>query len=278
MPEPILEDALRQRFGQRVPMPDDRRLDARGHFQLAMHASCRDFDDTPLDPALVRYLCALALSSPTKSDLQQRDIVLVEDQDLREAITALLPNSPFVRRAPGLVVFLANGRRLGQICEWRGKPFPNDHFDLLFNALTDASLALAWFALAVEMAGMGGCPLSEIRNQPEEVARLLDLPEKVIPLAGFCFGWPAFRLGVTPRLPLDVTVHSNKFSEARLRERIGFYDGHRRSVLPYSSQRDSDKWGRDEDYGWSEDKARQYAVPRRQHFGESVRASGFNLE
>jgi nitroreductase/FMN reductase [NAD(P)H] len=31
-------------------------------------------------------------------------------------------------------------------------------------------------------------------------------------------------------------------------------------------------------YGWSEDKARQYAVPERADFGAYVRARGFRLD
>ena len=35
---------------------------------------------------------------------------------------------------------------------------------------------------------------------------------------------------------------------------------------------------RAEFYGWSEDKARQYAVPQRADFGAFVRAQGFHLD
>ncbi len=46
----------------------------------------------------------------------------------------------------------------------------------------------------------------------------------------------------------------------------------------YPEQRDPTRWGHADPYGWSEDKARQYAEPQRTDFGAFVRDKGFNLE
>ena len=47
---------------------------------------------------------------------------------------------------------------------------------------------------------------------------------------------------------------------------------------PYRSQRDVARFGAASFYGWSEDKARQYAEPLRADFGAFVRAKGFRLD
>ena len=47
--------------------------------RLAARGSCRRFAERPVAPELIETLCALALCAPTKSDLQQRDIVIVEE-------------------------------------------------------------------------------------------------------------------------------------------------------------------------------------------------------
>ena len=49
-------------------------------------------------------------------------------------------------------------------------------------------------------------------------------------------------------------------------------------MRPYRNQRDTERFGRSEFYGWSEDKARQYAVPLRADFGAFVRNKNFNLD
>src|SRR5690606_16513981 len=137
----------------------------------------------------------------SKSDLQQRDIVLL-DLDTRQRIASRLPHMPWIADAPRCALFCVNGRRLLEVSSWRGKPFANDHFDLLFNAIGDAALCLGWFILAAEAAGLGGCPISEIRNFPDEICEWADLPEKVIPFAAYCFGWPDEPSPLSPRLPL----------------------------------------------------------------------------
>lgn len=245
---------------------------------MAAHKVHRRFTDQPVPDALLRRLCACALSAPSKSDLQQRDIIIVDDPVIRARINARTPRMGWMHDAPVFVVFCANGRRLPQISQWRSKPFPNDHFDLLFNSVGDAAIALAWFQLAVESAGLGGCPISEIRNFAAELSDWLDLPEKVIPYAGFCLGWPAETGRISPRLPLDVTLHRNRFSEDELRDKIAAYDHRRATIQPPGRQRGESRWGQSDSYGWSEDKARQYAEPLRCDFGAFVRAKGFKLE
>jgi len=185
---------------------------------------------------------------------------------------------PWVSGAPVFLVFLANGRRLPEISRMRGKPFPNDHLDLFFNATVDAAIVMTTFLHAAEAAGLGCCPISVIRDHARVISDMLDLPAKVVPLAGMCVGWPAEEGGITPRLPLDVTVHEERFTESALAPQIDAYDRRRAAMRPYRNQRDTERFGRSEFYGWSEDKARQYAVPLRADFGAFVRNKNFNLD
>jgi nitroreductase/FMN reductase [NAD(P)H] len=59
---------------------------------------------------------------------------------------------------------------------------------------------------------------------------------------------------------------------------IDAYDRRRAASRPYRNQRDPARFGHAEFYGWSEDKARQYAAPLRADFGAFVRAQGFHLD
>ncbi len=47
-----------------------------------------------------------------------------------------------------------------------------------------------------------------------------------------------------------------------------------RRIAPFREQRDPGRFGVAPHYGWSEDKARQYAVPQRADFGAYVRRNG----
>src|ERR1043165_1613253 len=83
-------DALHRRFGSdaaHLDMPADTPA---FHAQLAARHVERWFTAEPVPFELLRRLCALALCAPTKSDLQQRDIVIVDDAALMQQILSPL--------------------------------------------------------------------------------------------------------------------------------------------------------------------------------------------
>src|SRR6185312_6505841 len=84
---------------------------------------------------------------------------------------------------------------------------------------------------------------------------------------GLCVGWPAQEGEITPRLSLQTTVVENAYNERDLANEADAYDGRRAALRPYGRQRNVERWGTVQPYGWSEDKARQYAEPTRTGFG-----------
>jgi nitroreductase/FMN reductase [NAD(P)H] len=272
-----LKDVLKARFGT-APQLKDSPKGADVLAEMANRRVIRRYTDQPVDPALLETLCAVALSAPSKSDLQQADIVIVTDKGQREKLEALLPDNPWVKAAPVFLVFCGNNRRHRLLFDWRNRPFVNDYLDPFFNASVDAGIVLATFIAAADRVGLGTCPISAIRNHAQSVSDILSLPAHVFPVAALGAGWPSFAGVMTPRLGLDVTIHRDRYDESGLKEKIAAYDRRRETVQPYKTQRYVDRFGESNDYGWSEDKARQYSVPERADFGAFVRRKGFKLD
>jgi len=281
MPPPFtpaqrIDAALAERFGAAPAVnPDLPGLEELA--RMAEHRSHRKFAARPVEPELLKLLLACAFSAPSKSDLQQADVIHVADRAKVQAIADGIPNMPWIADAPVFLLFVANNRRIRQMGEWRGKPFANDHLDHFLNAAVDATLVMMSFIRAAEAVGLGACPISHVRNHPHELCRLLALPDWVFPVAGLCAGYPAEAGRITPRLPLEVTVHVDRFDESRVQEKIDAYDRRRHALLPYRKQRYADRYPNVDFYGWSEDKARQYSMPERADFGAFVRSKRFNL-
>ena len=269
--------ALAERFGEDIAI--DPALPGLNQLaQIAGHRSHRRYLPRPIAPELLRLLCACALSAPSKSDLQQCDIVIVTDTTIRAGIVATIPDMPWIMDAPAFLVFVANGERLPMLAKLHDKPFPNDHLDQFFNAAVDAAIVLATFLRAASAVGLGCCPISAIRDRPQTVSDLLRLPQRVIPVAGCCVGWPAQAGEITPRLSLRTTVIENRYGERDPANEIDAYDRRRAALRPYRRQRSPERWGEADFYGWSQDKARQYGVPTRADFGAFVRGKGFCLD
>jgi nitroreductase/FMN reductase [NAD(P)H] len=271
-----IERASVERFGEKISAGADQ-PGAEALARMLEHRSQRRYTTQPVGAELLRLLFACALSAPSKSDLQQADIIQISDAGKRTVIADLVADNPWVRTAPVFLIFCGNNRRTRQVAEWRGKPFANDHLDAFMNSAVDAGIVLAGFIHAAEAAGLGCCPISSVRNHAQQVSDLLELPDWVFPVAGLCVGYPSEPGMITSRLALDVTVHTDQYDETGIATKIDAYDRRRHARQQYKKQRDVARFGAAEFYGWSEDKARQYAKSERADFGEFIRRKRFNL-
>lgn len=267
------ENPIRARYGDGPQANDASEVLA----DMLTRGSCRAFTSEKIPDEVLQTLAAAALSAPTKSDLQQRDILLVESADLRNWMDGLFPDMPWIATAPHFLLFLANNRRQRQVHDWRGRDFANDHLDAFFNASVDAAVALTAFTLAAERLGYGCCPVSAVRNHAAIISERTGLPDHVFPICGLALGRPAVKPPISPRLPLSHTVHRDRFNEDGIRQAVDAYDRRRNETHPFAQQRLAEKFGTTEPYTWSEDKARQYAVPERADFGQFVRGKRFDL-
>ena len=252
------------------------RADCDGLARLLDRRSCRDYAEREVPEELVRLILAAGLCAPTKSDLQQADVVWVRDRARRGEILEGIGGADWIVRAPVFLVVCGNGARFASLFE--GGDFANDHFDALFNATVDAAIVLEGIVAAAALAGLGTCPISQIRNRAERIGGLLDLPDRVFPVAGLCMGYAASEAPISPRLDLDITVHEDRYDRDAFVRLGAAYDTRRIADAPYRRQRDPERFGVAESYGWREDKRRQYADPRRAGFGAYLRGMGFSFE
>jgi nitroreductase/FMN reductase [NAD(P)H] len=274
-----LAELLERRFGARVDVPPALAgLEELVH--AAAHRSHRAFSDEPVPSNWTETLLACALSAPSKSDLQQLCIIRVEDACKRAALAALVPTLEWLPSAPLLLVFCGDSRRIRRICALRERPFANDHLDAMFNASVDAALVMMNFIRVARAAGLGCCPISMVRDQAAKLSDLLELPDGVFPVAGMAAGFPAAPVDLSPRLPMSLTVHTDRYNDSRLEAGVDAYDERRSAAQPIAKdkQRDAGRFGTQKKYGWSEDKARQVSRPARADFGRYLREHGFRLD
>ena len=272
------DDELRARFGLDMTLSDDAPDDPALR-RLLLRRTHRRYADRALPDALVRLLLAAAFSASSKSDFQQASVLWLQDRDRRDRLARLFPDMPWIGTAPVCLVFLGDARRLERIGALRGHAQDNGALEGFFNAAVDAALALQTCVLAAETLGLGTCPISVLRNRVAEVAAILDLPDKVFPVAGLCLGWPMQPGFISMRLPLDATVHIDRYNDSGLPAAVDAYDRRRDARHSIKDrQRQPERFGTAEFYGWSEDKARQAMTPEGQGFAPWLKARGFTFD
>ena len=273
-----IADLIQDRFG--LPARAGAETPAEGTVaQLLRHRTHRRYKPDPVPDDILEIALAAALSSPSKSDLQQVAVVVVRDRGAQAEIGSWIPDMPWIATAPLFMVFCGDNRRVRRIAELRGRPWPNDTLDMFMNAAVDAGMALQGFITAAEALGLGCCPISVVRNHVEKLSERLALAPNVFPVAGLCVGYPAQPGWISMRLPPALTVHTDRYDDKNFEAEIDAYDRRReaRHATPRESQRAVDRFGVSDSYGWSEDKARQYSVPERHNFGPFIRRHGFEL-
>lgn len=280
-----LTQALADRFGEPIPVPEDLQgLDEL--LRIASWSTHRNWSDQPVSAELITLLAACALSAPSKSYLQQADIVQVRDPDLRMQVQALVPSMPWMSQAPALLVFCGNGRRMRRLFERAGQTFSNEHLDGFFNPAVDAALVMMNFMRAAGAVGMVCCPISVLRDEAAALADILRMPPHVFPVAGLCVGFPLREQSVNPRLSLRATLHIDGYGSTHIAQGAAdpgdagldaLVDDYDRRYLAARAMRSSGAASAAKaPMTWSEEKRRQYAAPQRADWGEFVRAKGFD--
>ncbi|KMW57467.1 nitroreductase [Candidatus Rhodobacter oscarellae] len=272
-----LNEIMRARFGEALDLAEVSDAAQAAVTGIIGRGSCRAFRAEPVSEAHLRLIAAASLSAPSKSDLQQRDVILLLDPARLARVKALLGAQEWIAKAPALMLFCANNRRQRQAHAHWGRDFANDHLDAFFNASVDAGIGLATAISAAEAMGLGCCPISTIRNHLAETRDLLGLPDHVFPVAALAIGWPVYPSPrVTPRLALDATVHVDAYRDAPIDAVLTEYEARRGGMT--GAPRNPDIYGSAEPYSWSDDKTRQYGQPERADFGAFIRQIGYKLD
>jgi len=272
------DDELRARFGVEVELGGEVADDPWVRRVLTRRTQ-RRYADQAVPDSLVRLLLAAAFSASSKSDFQQASVVWLKERGRRDRLAALFPDMPWIGAAPVFLVFLGDARRLERLGALRGRALDNGALEGFFNAAVDAAVALQSCVLAAEMLGLGTCPISVLRNRIAEVGEILALPDKVFPVAGLCLGYPAQSGFISMRLPLEATVHVDRYDDSGLAEAVDSYDRRRDARHSIADrQRAPERFGTAEFYGWSEDKARQMTTPEGVGFASWLKTRGFTLD
>ena len=242
--------------------------------------SIRKFLNKPISKELLTLLLAAAQSAPSKSNLQQYSILVIQDQNIKNEISNLIGKTKWALTAPIFLLYLADIRRNIKITNNRGYEHKNNNVDTFMNSVIDAALSMQSTICASESLDLGVCPISMIRNIIEEVKIICKLPKGVFPIAGLAIGWPDQKSKVSIRLSQNIVTHFDKYNEKDLIHKINEYDERvfKKDPILENNQRHVDLYGVAKKGTWSENISRQLSVPERNHFKKWLQKNGFNLE
>ncbi len=254
---------------------------------LSSHRSIRKYKPDPISDELLNNILNSARQAPTSSNLQAYSIIVVRDPIKKKVLSTLCGDQPWVERCPVFLAICPDLYRLDKVARMRDYSMNDKYIEIFIVAVVDAALVAQNILVAAEASGLGVCMIGGIRNNPDEVSKVLKLPEKVFPLMGICLGYPDHDPMVKPRMLPELIIHQEEYNDSNFENLIieydniiratGLYDGPGRKIkspefpiLP------------DDDYGWSEHSSRRIASSDlkvlRAHMRKFLDSRGFKFE
>lgn len=147
---------------------------------IMTRASVRAYQNRPVEDGKIDTLLRAAMAAPTAADKRPWRFVVVTEKDQIEALAKTNERATFMTKAPLIIVVCGDMRRA---LDGPGRDY----------WIQDVSAATENMLLAAHALGLGavwtGCYPSKERY--EAVARVLELPKEVVPLAVVVVGYPA---------------------------------------------------------------------------------------
>lgn len=198
-----------------------------------------------------------------------RSVRKFTDPAKREMIAELAGGQGYVASSAVFLVFCADMKRPTEASERTGANVVRGMTEQLLVASIDAALMAQNVAVAAESEGLGICYIGGIRNNPQAVSDLLQLPEQVYPVFGMCLGYPAHDPQVKPRLPVEAILKENTYYDDH--EQVAAFDDTLRAY--YSERRGGNK-----ESDWSHNLTPLFDSKLRPHMREFLVKRGFEMK
>ncbi|WP_144461026.1 oxygen-insensitive NADPH nitroreductase [Siminovitchia fortis] len=235
---------------------------------LTSHASVRKYKDEPISDETFHKMLHAAQHAASSNFAQAYSVIQVKDPVKRDKLAELSKNRKQYDSAALALVFCADLRRLGHAAAIHGKKILGGTAENFLVAVIDTALFAQNFVVAAESKGYGICYIGGVRNNPEPISELLELPDLVIPLFGMTVGVPAEKNEVKPRLPIEAILHKDTYDENKYDKILKEYN----SVMEeYYRNRSANS----KSNGWTDVMAAFLSEPRRTFMLNFLQSKGF---
>ncbi|MDQ0412320.1 oxygen-insensitive NADPH nitroreductase [Mesobacillus stamsii] len=239
---------------------------------LQSHRSVRRYTEDPIPQDILDEILTCAQWAPSSHHVQAYSIIVVDDQKKKKVLSEIAGSQRYVAESPIFLVFCADFYRLKLTTEMWNTPFEVNEIENVLVTAVDTALAAENALIAARSYGLEGVMIGGIRNSPEEVKDLLELPEYTLPIMGMCLGYPAQKPWQKPRTPKQAVVHYNKYRPKE--EIVASLKDYEKISSDYYTRRT----GGVRTEGWTKQMAIYLSKPRRRHIKDFIIKQGFNLE
>lgn len=238
---------------------------------LTSHASVRKYKDEPISTETLHAIIRAGQHASTANFIQAYSVIHITDELKKRKLAELSKNPQQILSAGAVLVLCMDFYRVEKAAQLINKTIDPTYAENLLVATTDVALFAQNIAIAAESIGLGICYIGGVRNAPEEISSLLNLPKGVAPMYALSIGVPDEANEVKPRLPIEAVLHENEYQSEKYDTLIPTYD---KEMNDYYKSRGANP----KDAAWSDSMAAFLGEPRRPHMKDFLQKRGFDFK
>lgn len=173
----------------------------------------RNYSDRHISDEMLAEMLEAASHAPTTGNMQLYSVIVTRNPEKKKALAPCHFNQPSVMAADVVLTFCADFNRFVKWCECRDAKPGYDNFQSFMTAILDTTILAQQFATIAEMNGLGCCYLGTTTYNAPQIAEVLGLPDRVVPVTTLTVGYPAAMPEVSDRLPVDAIIHNECYRD-----------------------------------------------------------------
>lgn len=177
------------------------------------HRSIRKYRPGSIDEKIINKILEAGIRASSSGNMQAYSIIVTTDNEIKKKLLPLHFNQEMMMDASVLVTFCADFHRMRLWLEQNEAPENFDNLMSFLIGMIDATLVSQNVALAAQAEGLGICYMGTTLASCKEISKVLKLPKHVIPVVGFCLGYPDETPKLRDRLALEAIVHRDIYKD-----------------------------------------------------------------
>lgn len=173
----------------------------------------RRFSDRPVDRKLLDEMIEAASHAPNTGNMQLYSVVVTSDESLRRALAPAHFNQPASTGCRLMLTFCADFNRFEHWCRINDAVPGYNNFQAFMWAVIDTVIFAQQFCTIAEQRGLGCCYLGTTTYNAPQIADVLGLPDRVVPVVTLALGYPEGESALSDRLPLNAIMHTERYRE-----------------------------------------------------------------
>lgn len=195
--------------------------------QMMTRCSIREFTGQPVKEEDLKLILTAAQQAPTSINAQQISLIVTRDKQVIKRIAEIAGGQPQVANADLFITLVIDFNRTQIAANLSGAQhvIQRSAEGIVVGAL-DAGIMLNAIQTAANSLGYGSTAIGGIRNDPQAMIELLDLPQNTYPVNGLTLGVPdASKLPlIKPRVPLDSFAMDERYNSNAVQAGVSKYD------------------------------------------------------